>query len=202
MSYHEEIRAWKSKAQFRWQLQGPVWAKRLGSLLRGHNISLKADATTWSKSHIFVKRLDETFLIVCERRLVTAEMLWGCRSEEVKDDSKLEETWKRRRWTEDRLLFLWGGQEPLSFTSLFFLLSHAVFTFFVPSTTPSLSHPCRLSLPPSLSETSSKWSPLANQPAAKICTTAFLFSLCLRACVIFQVFERVCPSWTFCVDPT
>lgn len=84
----------------------------------------------------------------------------------------------------------------------FFSFYHTVFTFFVPSTTPSLSHPCCLSLPPSLSETTSKWSPLANQPAAKICTTAFLFSLCLRACVIFQVFERVCPSWTFWVDPT
>lgn len=88
----------------------------------------------------------------------------------------------------------------------FFFFYHTVFTFFVPSTTPSLSHPCCLSLPPSLppslSETTSKWSPLANQPAAKICTTAFLFSLCLRACVIFQVFERVCPSWTFWVDPT
>lgn len=99
-------------------------------------------------------------------------------------------------------VFLWGGQEPLSFTSLFFFFYHTVFTFFVPSTTPSLSHPCCLSLPPSLSETTSKWSPLANQPAAKICTTAFLFSLCLLACVIFQVFERVCPSWTFWVDPT
>lgn len=84
----------------------------------------------------------------------------------------------------------------------FFFFYHTVFTFFVPSTTPSLSHPCCLSLPPSLSETTSKWSPLANQPAAKICTTAFLFSLCLLACVIFQVFERVCPSWTFWVDPT
>lgn len=73
---------------------------------------------------------------------------------------------------------------------------------FLPPPLPSLTPAVSPSLPPSLSETTSKWSPLANQPAAKICTTAFLFSLCLRACVIFQVFERVCPSWTFWVDPT
>lgn len=100
-------------------------------------------------------------------------------------------------------VFLWGGQEPLSFTSLFF----SSITLFLPSSflpppLPSLTPAVSPSLPPSLSETTSKWSPLANQPAAKICTTAFLFSLCLRACVIFQVFERVCPSWTFWVDPT
>lgn len=88
-------------------------------------------------------------------------------------------------------VFLWGGQEPLSFTSLFFFFYHTVFTFFVPSTTPSLSHPCCLSLPPSLSETTSKWSPLANQPAAKICTTAFLFSLLACVCNLSSVRARV-----------
>lgn len=120
-------------------------------------------------------------------------MLWGCRSEEVKDDSKLE----RRRWTEDRLLSFSGeGRNPWALLPFFFLLSHCFYLL------RSFHHPCCLSLPPSLSETTSKWSPLANQPAAKICTTAFLFSLCLHACVIFQVFERVCPSWTFWVDPT
>lgn len=127
-------------------------------------------------------------------------MLWGCRSEEVKDDSKLE----RRRWTEDRLLSFSGeGRNPWALLPFFF----SSITLFLPSSflpppLPSLTPAVSPSLPPSLSETTSKWSPLANQPAAKICTTAFLFSLCLRACVIFQVFERVCPSWTFWVDPT
>lgn len=100
-------------------------------------------------------------------------------------------------------VFLWGGQEPLSFTSLFFpSITLFLPSSFLPPPLPSLTPAVSPSLPPSLSETTSKWSPLANQPAAKICTTAFLFSLCLRACVIFQVFERVCPSWTFWVDPT
>lgn len=83
-------------------------------------------------------------------------------------------------------VFLWGGQEPLSFTSLFFfLLSHCFYLL------RSFHHPCCLSLPPSLSETTSKWSPLANQPAAKICTTAFLFSLLACVCNLSSVRARV-----------
>lgn len=116
-------------------------------------------------------------------------MLWGCRSAEVKDDSKLE----RRRWTEDRLLSFSGeGRNPWALLPFFF----SSITLFLPSSflpppLPSLTPAVSPSLPPSLSETTSKWSPLANQPAAKICTTAFLFSLLACVCNLSSVRARV-----------
>lgn len=95
-------------------------------------------------------------------------------------------------------VFLWGGQEPLSFTSLFFLLSHCFYLL------RSFHHPCCLSLPPSLPRSLRQLQSEALWPISQLQRSAPLlsFSLCLRACVIFQVFERVCPSWTFWVDPT
>lgn len=95
-------------------------------------------------------------------------------------------------------VFLWGGQEPLSFTSLFFFFYHTVFTFFVPSTTPAVSP----SLPPSLALWDNfKVKPFGQSASCKDLHHCFPF-LSLLACVCNQVFERVCPSWTFWVDPT
>lgn len=80
-------------------------------------------------------------------------------------------------------VFLWGGQEPLSFTSLFFFFYHTVFTFFVPSTTPSLSHPCCLSLPPSLALWDNfKVKPFGQSASCKDLHHCFPF-LSLLACV-------------------
>lgn len=105
-------------------------------------------------------------------------MLWGCRSEEVKDDSKLE----RRRWTEDRLLSFSGeGRNPWALLPFFFLLSHCFYLL------RSFHHPFPLSpllsLPPSLALWDNfKVKPFGQSASCKDLHHCFPF-LSLLACV-------------------
>lgn len=75
-------------------------------------------------------------------------------------------------------VFLWGGQEPLSFTSLFFfLLSHCFYLL------RSFHHPCCLSLPPSLALWDNfKVKPFGQSASCKDLHHCFPF-LSLLACV-------------------
>lgn len=89
--------------------------------------------------------------------------------------------------SEVQSMFLTGQQEPLSIAS-----SQVHPPSFHSLTTPLL--PCLTPLPPSLSGTSSKWSPLANQSAAESCTAAFSFSFSACSPVCKPSTSQVCVS--------
>lgn len=96
--------------------------------------------------------------------------------------------WRKRGKGEDELKTVFclslgrAGTLELYFP-FFFFFYHTVFTFFVPSTTPSLSHPCCLSLPPSLALWDNfKVKPFGQSASCKDLHHCFPF-LSLLACV-------------------